>query len=248
MNRRAYFGFCLNPMRGRGRSGGRMRPSITSNRVRMFFPCSKLSFSNRLNRPAKFPCAEITCRKWTNARTTCRLPATATREFSTLASMTTPCSVKACGRYFTLCPFFKVADCDLEAARSRASAKVSRNMKSSGNLRRFRLTCSLRRLVDTPYISARSLSSMTRRPRIKKIRLSIPSTGTKGASAMPIYTIDPSNWFPKRRGTSQKSLRSAAKERRERDSNPRGGFPPTRFQVARIRPLCHPSGTDSVAR
>ena len=37
----------------------------------------------------------------------------------------------------------------------------------------------------------------------------------------------------------QHSLRSLL--RRGRDSNPRGGFPPTRFRVERLRPLSHPS-------
>ena len=30
--------------------------------------------------------------------------------------------------------------------------------------------------------------------------------------------------------------------RRERDSNPRDGFPPTRFPSVRLQPLGHPSG------
>ena len=36
--------------------------------------------------------------------------------------------------------------------------------------------------------------------------------------------------------------RETAVWRRERDSNPRDGFPPTRFPSVRLQPLGHPSG------
>ena len=69
----------------------------------------------------------------------------------TLESIATPCSVKACGRYFTFWPRFKVTVCDREVfVRTdvvancdlifSSSVLVSRNMKSAGHRRELRLT------------------------------------------------------------------------------------------------------------
>jgi len=61
----------------------------------------------------------------------------------------------------------------------------------------FRLTCWFSRAVVTPYMTAKSESSITRLPRIKNIRLPILLAGTRGASiAITIYTIDPLISFP----------------------------------------------------
>src|SRR6266571_961477 len=77
----------------------------------------------------------------------------------TVDNMATPCSVKAYGAYrLPPRPLFEVAICDLKNA---PSSEVSWNMKSFGNRGRLRLTCSFRRLVVTPYRTARSASSMT---------------------------------------------------------------------------------------
>src|SRR5690349_19005718 len=46
-------------------------------------------------------------------------------------------------------------------------------MKSAGKRSMFRLTCSTKRFVSTPYRSARSSSSMTCRPRTTRMRFSI---------------------------------------------------------------------------
>jgi len=50
-------------------------------------------------------------------------------------------------------------------------------MKSAGNLAEFLRTCSLKRFVVTPYSPARSVSSSTLRPPIKKMRRAMFSTG-----------------------------------------------------------------------
>jgi hypothetical protein len=54
-------------------------------------------------------------------------------------------------------------------------------MKSAGKRARLRRTCSFKRLVSTPFNSAKSLSSITFSPRRERIALSIRSTGTKFA-------------------------------------------------------------------
>lgn len=93
-------------------------------------------------------------------------------------SMATPCSVKTSGAYRRPPrPLFEVADCDL---KDSTSSGVNWNMKSAGNLAIFRRTCSLSRLVVTPYSTARSLSSRTLCPRINRIEPSIRSAETKG--------------------------------------------------------------------
>ena len=43
------------------------------------------------------------------------LTSTARGDRRTLDSMAMPCSVNAYGKYFTLCPRFKITFCDLEA-------------------------------------------------------------------------------------------------------------------------------------
>src|ERR1051326_8159451 len=78
---------------------------------------------------------------------------------ASLESIATPCSVNARGGYRRPpCAKLEVAICDLKFS---ASSLVSRNMKSSGKRFLFRETCSLRRLVGTPYNSARSASIIT---------------------------------------------------------------------------------------
>ena len=89
---------------------------------------------------------------------------TAVGEFNTEASMMTPCSVNAYGRY-RVPPRFEVANCDLKAVvpnsappfdvancdlKLATSSDASRNMKRSGNRSPLRFTCSFRRLVGTP--------------------------------------------------------------------------------------------------
>lgn len=66
-------------------------------------------------------------------------------------------------------------------------------MKSSGNLPIFRLICSLRRLVGTPYRSARSESSSAFRPLTRRILPSMRSSGMMSAmmSSFPRGKIAP---------------------------------------------------------
>lgn len=78
-------------------------------------------------------------------------------EFKMEESIATPCSVNAIGKYLVP-PRFEVAICDLKDSNSFIE---SSNIKSAGNLERFLLTCSFNLLVPTPYIAARSSSSMT---------------------------------------------------------------------------------------
>ena len=75
---------------------------------------------------------------------------------------------------------FKVANCDLE---SSASSLVSWNIKSAGKRSMLRLTCSLRRLVSTPYNLAKSRSRITCLPRMTWMRFSIFSQGCNGADS-----------------------------------------------------------------
>ncbi len=42
--------------------------------------------------------------------------------------MSAPCSVKASGAYFTLCPRFKITDCDLERWTPWASTSVEQRL------------------------------------------------------------------------------------------------------------------------
>ena len=247
MIRTTHQDFVLNPIPGRGDSGGAISSFNASNRLRIPSSCISIFRSSSASLAASLTCAETISRNRTKARMIAMWTSTARGLCSTPESIETPSCVKTNGNFRRPpLPFFDVADCNI---KPRNSSLLSSNIKSSGNRFSLRRTCWLRRAVVTPYRTAKSESSKTRRPRIKKMRLPISSLGTKEPSiAIPTCTNESSIWFPKKRDTSQEDLRSAVKERRERDSNPRGGFPPTRFQVARIRPLCHPSGTDSVAR
>ena len=108
----------------------------------------------------------------TKARIILIFTSTAVLDLRTLDNITIPYSVNANGRYLMLypCPVFKVAICDLEIA---TSSFVSSNMNSAGKRSILRRTCSLRRLVSTPYISAKSKSSITFCPLISYILFSI---------------------------------------------------------------------------
>lgn len=76
-----------------------------------------------------------------------------------VAAITTPCSVKACGSFRRPPQLdLDVAKCDFKSANSD---RVSRNAKSSGKRSLLRRTCSLSRRVVTPYSSAKSESSLT---------------------------------------------------------------------------------------
>jgi len=67
---------------------------------------------------------------------------------------------------------FEVAICDFKESNS---SWANWNMKSDGNLELFRLICSLNRLVGTPKREAKSESSMTFCPRMRKIRETMDS-------------------------------------------------------------------------
>jgi len=77
---------------------------------------------------------------------------------------------------------FEVTVCDLKVS---TSSQVSWNMKSGGKRLALRLTCSFRRLAVTPYRAARSWLSITLRPRISMIALSIRSTGISIPAVSP---------------------------------------------------------------
>ena len=94
----------------------------------------------------------------TNARIIRIFTSTAIPDFNTLLNIAMPPSVKAYGRYLVPPLPFEVAICDLKLL---SSSRVSSNMKSSGKRSIFLLTCSLRRLVSTPYSIAKSVSSIT---------------------------------------------------------------------------------------
>src|SRR5258705_8752153 len=57
-------------------------------------------------------------------------------------------------------------------------------MKSTGKRSTFRLTCSTRRFVSTPYRSARSSSSITCRPRTTRMRFSIAGAAISSSEAI----------------------------------------------------------------
>src|SRR5262245_17873873 len=57
-------------------------------------------------------------------------------------------------------------------------------MKSAGKRSMFRLTCSSRRFVSTPYRSARSSSSIACRPRATKMRFSIAGAAISSSEAV----------------------------------------------------------------
>jgi len=80
-----------------------------------------------------------------NARTTKILICTARELFRTLAAIVAPWSVNASGVYLIFAPRFKITDCDLERWIRIASARVSRNTKSGGKRRAFRLTALVQR-------------------------------------------------------------------------------------------------------
>ena len=108
----------------------------------------------------------------TKARIILMFTSIAVLDLRTLDNITMPYSVNANGRYLILypCPVFKVAICDLEII---ASSLVSSNINSAGKRSILRRTCSLSRLVSTPYISAKSKSSITFCPLISYILFSI---------------------------------------------------------------------------
>gem|GEM_PF-2752773 len=97
------------------------------------------------------------CRTCTNARMIEMLAATAIGLFSTLASMATPCSVKAKGGAEVFL-FNAVTICDRMFSTSSA---VNRNIKSEGKRSAFLFTAWLSALVSTWYNLARSKSSIT---------------------------------------------------------------------------------------
>ena len=102
----------------------------------------------------------------TNARIMRMLTSMATLDLRTEESIATPSSVKANVPYL-LPPLFEVAICDLNLSSNKLhSSFVSSNIKSSGNLSIFLRTDSLSLFVSTPYILARSLSSITCTPLI----------------------------------------------------------------------------------
>jgi hypothetical protein len=93
----------------------------------------------------------------------------------TLESMATPCSVNAYGRVLRP-PQIDVTICDFKLANS---SLVSWNMKSSGNLSTLRFTACTNALVSTPYMAAKSWSSITLLSRIKKMAFSNRKTGRR---------------------------------------------------------------------
>lgn len=150
-----------NPIRSFGFSGGfmssRMASKTTLNWVSYFLSRS-LSLRARSLWEARI------CLRRTKVLMISTLTRMARSLFKTLESMATPCSVNAYGGLLMpiLALGLDVAICDIQFA---VSSLLSRNMKSAGNLFRLRLTCSLRRPVETPYILARSRSSITLWPR-----------------------------------------------------------------------------------
>lgn len=100
--------------------------------------------------------------------------------------------------------FFDVAECNIKPWNS---SRFNWKAKSSGKRLMFRRTCWFSRVVDTPYIRAKSESSITRRPRMRNIRLPISSAGTTEVWVpIPIYTIEPPFWFPKNAPAVQRVL------------------------------------------
>ena len=172
-----------------------MNSWITSNRVRISLPCSELSFSGFQRRSAKSPWVEMISRSPTNALMTAIFTSMARGLWSTPESIPTPSWVKTSGNFFCPpLPFFDIANCDIKDLNSFGT---NWNMKSAGNRFAFLRTCSLRRCVGTPYMAARSESSIIRFPRIRNIRLPISSAGARGFSfAIPVDTNEPSIWFP----------------------------------------------------
>ena len=137
------------------------------------------------------------------------LAATAASLLRTLASMMTPCSVNAMDGFRTP-PQLDVAFCDFKRSfglrseldvavcdfKSSSSGRESRNMKLGGNRPAFRLTCSFKRLVLTPYICARSRSNMTCTPRIVRMRdLMKPSSMEAGETGTGIGDAETSGRF-----------------------------------------------------
>ena len=106
------------------------------------------------------------CRTCTNARMIEMLAATAIGLFSTLASMATPCSVKAKGGVEVFL-FDDITNCDIIFW---TSSPVRRNIKSAGNRSMFLLTAWFNAPVETWYNLARSKSSITFCPRNSWIR------------------------------------------------------------------------------
>jgi len=185
----------LKPIAGRGGSGTAVRSWMVWNRLRMFSPCARLSFSNLSSRSARSLWAEIISRNLTNALMMAMFTRMARRLWSTPESMATPSWVNANGSFLRPPqPELDVAICDIKLTDSD---RVNLNMKSRGKRLRFLRTCSFNRRVLTEYMAAKSASSMTRRPRIRNIRLPISSTGTKEAwVSILIYTHEPPFWFP----------------------------------------------------
>ena len=75
---------------------------------------------------------------------------------------------------FFCSPLFKVPNWLLKA---RCSSLERSKQKSSGNLSLFLLTCLFSCLTSTPYSSAKSMSNITRCPRIRRIAWSTFSDG-----------------------------------------------------------------------
>ena len=80
--------------------------------------------------------------------------------------------------------------------------------------------------------------SMNSRSAVMVLRRSRPRSRCAGPA-----TREPARGFRRFRGRVPRAERRAGGWRRERDSNPRDGFPPTHFPGVRLRPLGHLSGS-----
>jgi len=168
---RALRSRAVKPIRFLGFSGLSSIPLIVSTMACMEKSWAFIFRSIRKSLPSNFLSASIRCFSLTNARTTNMPVRIALLLFRMEASIIAPCSVKTAGRYLVP-PHLKleVANCDL---KFRNSFRSRTNIKSEGNRSIFLLTRSLSRFVGTPYILAKSKSSITFWPRIMKIRRSI---------------------------------------------------------------------------
>jgi hypothetical protein len=120
--------------------------------------------------------------------------------------------------------------CDWNGPNPRVPSHRQTNLQTS------RIRAPETRAFSVPYLSPleRSFGEKRRQRTVRQ--------GKSGRAQYGSHEQKPAIWPHFSAGSVQERLRFLAIWRRERDSNPRYGFPYTHFPGVRLQPLGHPSG------